>query len=361
MGTREVKSHALHAAGHCRQLRTGLHRLRQIKTQGAQTADHTQQVVHVVVADQTRVQGLHGLAFNHLKSQTLATGQSTRLQTRRAAPRAGPDVDRTALQLLGQQSALHVIDVDDGRLQTGPSKQSGLGRPIARHVAVVVQMVLGEVGEHGHADAGAVQAVLGQTDGRGFDGAVRHATLGELPELALQQHRVGCGHAGGDQIGQTAHTQGAHQAAKLLQHGRRQRLRQPPGRRCFAIGAGDRQHLQGLAGLFIVGVGHPGGLGLEAGHASQRFWVGALQHVQPWGVSSFFHEASFGTLRQGLRQVTPAIGSRTRPGNEAVTRLHQAAVGAQLARHARAQPAGRFLSAVQGLHQNDSSTAWATI
>ena len=226
---------------------------------------------------------------------------------------------------------------------------------------MVIQVVLGEIGEHGHANVCAIQAVLGQTYRGCFDGAVRHAALRELLELALQQHRVGCGHAGADQVRQATCAEGSHQPTGLLQHGRRQRLRQPPGRRCFAIGTGDRQHLQGVAGVLIVGVSHPSGLHLQVGHAGQALLVGVLQNVQPRCVSGLFHQASTGALRQGLCQVTPPIGGCTRPGDETVTLLHQSAVGAQLARHARAQPVGRLLSAVQGAHQNDSSTALATI
>ena len=113
--------------------------------------------------------------------------------------------------------------------------------------------------------------------------------------------------------------------------------------------------------MFIVSIGHPSSLGLEAGHAGQRFQVGVLKRLKPGGECGLFHQARSGALRQGLCQVTPSIGGGARPGNETITLLHQPTVGSQLARHARVQPAGRFLSAVQGAHQNDSSTALATI
>ena len=101
LGIRQVKSHALHAPGYSRQLGTGLHRLHQVNTQGAQTANHAQQVVHVVLANQAGMKGLNGTALDHIKGQTLATGQSSGLQTGRTPTRASPDFDRAVLQLLG--------------------------------------------------------------------------------------------------------------------------------------------------------------------------------------------------------------------------------------------------------------------
>ena len=49
-----------------------------------------------------------------------------------------------------------VIDIYHRRLQTSPAEQRQLGLPITGHVAVVVQMVLREIGEHGHAHLRAV-------------------------------------------------------------------------------------------------------------------------------------------------------------------------------------------------------------
>ena len=49
-----------------------------------------------------------------------------------------------------------VIDIHHRRLQTSPIEQRQLGLPVAGHVAVVIQMVLREIREHGHAHLRAV-------------------------------------------------------------------------------------------------------------------------------------------------------------------------------------------------------------
>ena len=61
-----------------------------------------------------------------------------------------------------------IINMDDRRLQPGPVKQLGFGRPVGLHRAVVVQMVLGEIGEDGGVHLCRIKAVLSQADGRGF-------------------------------------------------------------------------------------------------------------------------------------------------------------------------------------------------
>jgi hypothetical protein len=85
------------------------------------------------------------------------------------------------------------------------------------------------------------------------------------------------------------------------------------------------------------------------------------QRSHPAGVLVGFHQACGGALFQRLSQILPCVVGRAGPSQERIARLHQAAVGAQLAGGMRAQPLGGFRSVVQRVHQNDSSTDWVKI
>ena len=98
-------------------------------------------------------------------------------------------------------------------LQAGPAEQLGLGFPVGLHGAVVVQVVLGEIGEDRDPDARAVQPALDDADRRGLDRAGLQALVHETAELALQQHRVGRGEAGELHLRRPAGAQRADQAA----------------------------------------------------------------------------------------------------------------------------------------------------
>ena len=54
---------------------------------------------------------------------------------------------------------MRIVDVDHGSLQAGPAKELALGQPVGLHVAVVVEVVLREIGEYGHTHAAAGQAL----------------------------------------------------------------------------------------------------------------------------------------------------------------------------------------------------------
>ena len=244
-------------------------------------------------------------------------------------------------------------------------EQGLLGRPISIHAAVVIQVVLREVGEHGDSNAGPVQAMFSQPNRGSFDGAVLQARVGKCSELLLQQHRVWCGHAGARQMGQLTHAQSAHQTAGAAQYGRRQGLRQPPGGRGLAIGTRHRQHVQLFAGVFVIGIRHQPRLGLEIAHAGQTLQLVLgdilLTEVLPRLRSFLRQNTGTGTLSQGIFQIQTSISRGTWPCDESVTGLNQTAVGAQLTRHALTQPTCSFQGRVEGLHQKDSSTDLATI
>ena len=71
-------------------------------------------------------------------------------------------------------------------------------------------MVLGEVGQQCQLNAGTRQALLCNTNGAGFNGAVRDSCRHKFSKLRLQQHRIGGGHARVHQCGGLANAQRAH-------------------------------------------------------------------------------------------------------------------------------------------------------
>jgi hypothetical protein len=63
-------------------------------------------------------------------------------------------------QLGGELGAARVVDVNHGAGKRIPVKQRAFGLPIGLHRAVIVQVVLGEIGEHCAIDSHAAQALL---------------------------------------------------------------------------------------------------------------------------------------------------------------------------------------------------------
>ena len=70
-----------------------------------------------------------------------------------------------ALQLCCQRQTLRIVDIDDCRTQAGPGKQLALGLPVSLHGAVIVQMILREIGKHGGMQLHPCQAMFGNADG----------------------------------------------------------------------------------------------------------------------------------------------------------------------------------------------------
>ena len=219
---RARQADALHAAGHGGQVGAGGHRIRQRHAQRPQRAQHAHQVVDVVVTHQRGADGDALGALAHHPLQALVGVADVGGPQACIAPAGhGPGVQPARLGLGHQFAGAWVVGLNHRRPQAGPVEQGGLGLPVGLHAAVVVEVILREIGEHGDADGGAVQAPLGDADGRGLDGAGAHPRVHQLAKAPLQQHRIGGGHAGGLQRPWQTHTQGTHQRAR----GKRRQLR----------------------------------------------------------------------------------------------------------------------------------------
>ena len=89
-----------------------------------------------------------------------------------------------------------VVQVEDG--QVGLAEDQALGRPVGLHGAVVVQVVLGEVGEDPGGEADAEGPPLVQGDGGGLHHHMGAAGSHHGPEESLELTGLRGGAAGGD-------------------------------------------------------------------------------------------------------------------------------------------------------------------
>ena len=252
--------------------------------------------------------------------------------------RHGPHIQRA--QFFGQRGALRVVDVEHRRAQAGPAEQLALGQPVGVHAAVVVQVVAREVGEQRDVDQRRIQPVFVQADGRGFERAGGKTGVGKTAEGGVQRHRVGRGQAGEVHRAGLTNAQRTDHAAAPAQ--RRQRLRHPPRGGGLAVGAGGGHDVQPRTGLAVEVVRDRAGGGLQA---RQR---GDARVFEAEGLDALgFHQAGGGAGLQRRGHEAPAVVGITRPRDEGIARLHQAAVGAQRALDPGGQPAGSGLRGFQ--------------
>ena len=121
--------------------------------------------------------------------------------------------DHLHAALLAQRDQLLpscVIHVDHRCLQKRPFKQRTLSQPVGLHRLVIVQMVLREIGEHGHANLRASHAVLGDANARCFHRTRSCACITQTRKFRLQHHRVWCGQARRYHVSRRSYAQSAH-------------------------------------------------------------------------------------------------------------------------------------------------------
>ena len=228
-------------------------------------------------------------------------------------------------QVRDQALAGRIVQVDDGGAQLRPFEELDLGRLVALHVAMEVEVVAGQVGEDRDVEVHAGGAFLHQADGRDFDGQRARSLPAQVGEGLRQQHRVRRGVAGGVErrLGFSLHqadTQGADDGGGLAET--RQRLGGPHRDRGLAVGAGDAHGEHAAVGLFEHGVGDRAGMLLQFRHAA----VGhAMRRIPRVVLVVVDHGGGAGGDRRA--DEVPPIGGIARIGEEHVARLHPARVG----------------------------------
>jgi hypothetical protein len=162
-------------------------RPRQRHSQRTHGRDHAQQVGHVVVADQRVLsRWVCPASVTTLKPcrcwcarWSLATGVPARRRARHRSRDPG-----LARQQGGQFGTVASSMLTTAARRPGQSEQPLLGLPVGLHRAVVVEVVLREVGEDGGVDAGTVQPVLGMP--------IDEASMAQAWQAGIGKISAGC-------------------------------------------------------------------------------------------------------------------------------------------------------------------------
>ena len=154
-------------------------------------------------------------------------------------------------------------------------KEAGLGGKIAVEGAVVVQVLMGDIGDHGHVEEYGADPFLGQAVGGGLQYAVGDAGVDHAPQVGLHHRRL----RGGDvqrqrfarrSDGRMGGRKHAHGHPAVLQH-----VEKDVAGCGFAVGAGDADHDQAVARKRVPrggqpGVGHGGVCHLQIDHTGRQ-------------------------------------------------------------------------------------------
>ncbi len=194
----------------------------------------------------------------------------------RAIRTVGDDFMTPAANEREEARVFRAVGIEDG----GPARRQQrreepvLGGAVRAHVAVVVEVIAGEVGEGSGGERQAVKAELGEAVARRLDRDAIDAAHRQFAQGAVQRHRVGRGQRAGMALA-------ADDAAERAEAGRcvAQRLPDLAGKmrdRGLAVGAGDRGKGLGPHGVeagrrkrqqaLRVGVGDNGDPALAALH-----------------------------------------------------------------------------------------------
>src|SRR5579875_3813960 len=95
------------------------------------------------------------------------------------------------LHPLNQALAPLVVGVYHRHRRHRRCEQAGLGLEVGLHVAVVVEVVLGEVGEHGSVEGDGGDPLLDEGVGRDFHGDGAHSRVAQFSQTGLQLRRFG--------------------------------------------------------------------------------------------------------------------------------------------------------------------------
>ena len=145
-------------------------------------------------------------------------------------------------QLLRQPASVRIADVDDRDRVRLDEEEPPLRLEVRLHVAVEVQMILAEVGEHQHGEADAVEPVKDGRMRRRLHRARAVAGVEHLPEHALQVDRLGRRANDAAPLAADSCLDRPEQAG-TPSRGREDR-EQEVARRRLATGAGDADHLE---------------------------------------------------------------------------------------------------------------------
>ena len=308
----------LHAARRRRDVRERPAGVIQFHLGHQQGGQYRQQVGGIEAAQQRRIDlgiapvGMHGEMQACLRQLQFFPYHGTTLKTVAGDSRRRPG-------LAFQPLAEGIVDVDHHPFEPGPVEQPRLGVGIAFHVAVVIEMIARQIGQHRHIENGAIDAPLRQAMRRYLHCTCRRTLLPIERKTLLQFDGVGRGIERGRECAGLVPEWG-----EAIAHGAddggfapqlRQGLGNPVRHGSLAVGAGDADHVQRTRGFTVHVRGDFTDAGLQARHPG----VGDGERGIPLIVIGLPQHA-VGTLRYRLCDEVAAIARFTRIGGEYRTR-----------------------------------------
>ena len=192
-------------------------------------------------------------------------------------------------------------------------------------------MILREVGKDRGVDRQRIKPPLDDSNRRSLQRAGGETFIDKTPELLLQQYGVRRRQAVRHHGARLPNAERPHHTASTPQL--LQRLRQKPGRGRLAIGAGNCHDIQAFAGRIKISGSDGSCGGFQPGAGGNAF----ILKTKACRVF-MLDQAGAGTGGKRPRYEVAAVGSSSRPGNEAVARCHLAAICQQPAAHTFTQP-----------------------
>ena len=318
----------LHPARHTTKTGQPLQQHRQGKPQ-LQQAAHRLQLIHQVEAAQ---QGRAERPRPHRTHQDAADAIGTEHQLLHAQFSGAARLEGTAPALgtepFGQAHAPGIIHIHHGggiRLQQRRLEQLGLGLEIGLHRGVVIEVVLGEVGENRPGELAATDALLVQGMGTHLHRPDLGSRLGGLGQLGLEHIRKGRGVLSGDALARPA----VHQSAEQGRRGATttDQMLDQMGGGGLAVGAGHTDQAQPLAGVLPElsrqqtgparhGITHHQH-GIANGRGPRRRCRRANHHRHSagrhrlWPEAAAIHHRAGQTHKQGALAHAPGIAAQT--------------------------------------------------
>jgi len=231
-----------HAPRHRLQLRQCRRDVLYGQAQGVQHPGDSKQIVKIEAADQCRVHRGKLAADAQHEHQALAAGfdRVRRDHCLGMATRTGPNARHRRRKAAKQLRSERVIEVDHRRRQPGPVEQLRLGSAVARHVAVVIEVIATEIGEHGQREAHRVDASLFERMRGNFHRDMAGALRPHVVEQTMHLQHVRRGALAGRQRAVQARPERTDGAGDLA--ARVQRLRDQLHGRGLAVGSGYANH-----------------------------------------------------------------------------------------------------------------------
>jgi hypothetical protein len=169
----------------------------QLHPRGQQHAQHAEQVGGVEAAQQPAADRARSPRRFDLQAQA-ALGEIEPVARDLALAQPVPEhVDARAVERGRQLAPEGVVQIDHGVLEARPMEQLRLGRAVAAHAAVVIQVISRKIGEQRGGERHAVHPAQVEPMGGDFHRDAPGAAREQVCHFFLQRDRVGCGVSGG--------------------------------------------------------------------------------------------------------------------------------------------------------------------